>query len=95
MRRITMDQDEERLRAGAGDHFIVSARTATFVVSTVMARAIEATLDQWPRRTWVTFVDLNGSRIRLRTQEIAFVVQSTAEQRAFDRRLREAINGEL
>jgi hypothetical protein len=94
MRRITMDHEEDRLRQGAGDHFMVATQTATFVVSTVMARAIEATIDRWPRRTWVTFVDLSGSRIRLRVREIDFIVQSTAEQRAFDRRLRQTINGE-
>ena len=95
MRRITMDLEEAPLRDGAGDHFIVAAQMATFVISTVMARAVEAALDRWPRPTWVTFVDLSGSRVRLRAQDIRFIVQSTAEQRAFDRRLRQAIAGEL
>lgn len=94
MRQFTMDHEDGSLRDSAGDHFIVSARMATFVVSTVMARAIEATLNQWPRRTWVTFVDLSGSRVRLRAQEIAFIVQSTAEQRALDRQFRQALTGE-
>lgn len=94
MRQFTMDHEDGPLRDGAGDHFVVSARMATFVVSTVMARAIEATLNQWPRRTWVTFVDLSGSRVRLRAQEIDFIVQSTAEQRALDRQFRQALTGE-
>lgn len=94
MRRETMDQEEGPRHAGAGDHFVVSVRTATFVVSTVMAGAIEATLERWPRRTWVTFVDLSGSRIRVRAQEVAFIVQSTAEQRALDRQFHQALAGE-
>ena len=87
---ITRSDGAERLPPGPGDYFIVNTKDQWFYVSTPMARAIEAALDRvWFRARWVTFVDLSGSRIRLRASKILGLLQSTAEQRAamrtFDR----------
>ena len=72
-------------RPGAGDYFIVSGESFTWYVSATMAKAIEARLDAKPRARWVTFVDLVGSRVRLRARRIEYICQSTAEQRAAER----------
>ena len=77
---------------GDGDYFVVSTRFDSWCVSTAMARGIETDLDAEPARDWVTFVDLHGSRVRLRAREVLSVAQCTADQRAsarvHERRLR-------
>ena len=50
-----------------------------------MAKAIEARLDAKRRPRWVTFVDLTGSRVRLRARRIEYICQCTAEQRTAER----------
>ena len=87
---IRRSEDPERIPPGAGDYFIIQSRDSSwFYVSTVMARAIDRRLDRFFRPRWITFVDLAGSRIRLRADDIISVVQSTHAQRvdgrAFDR----------
>ena len=72
-------------RPGPGDYFVVSGESFTWYVSTAMAKAIEARLDAKPRPRWVTFVDLTGSRVRLRARQIEYICQRTAEQRAAER----------
>jgi hypothetical protein len=82
----TLEEEEGHSRIGpALDHFIVSARSASFFVSTEMAMHIEACLDARKPSKWIRFVDVNGSRIRLRRREIEYLLQSTMEQRAADR----------
>jgi hypothetical protein len=80
---ITRSEEPERPLPGPGDYFIVSTTDGFFYVSTAMARAIETALDRrWPRARWVTFVDLSGSRLRIRASTILGLFQSTAAQRA-------------
>jgi hypothetical protein len=43
---------------------------------------------------WVVFVDLSGSRVRVRSAEIRMIVESRSEQRAFDRALERRLDGE-
>ena len=85
------EPEPETVPQVAGDYFIVSGDSGTWLVSTVMARHIESVLDARPRPRWVRFVDLAGSRVRLRTRGIHYICQSTAEQRAMDRRFSRAL----
>ncbi|MFL5520221.1 MAG: hypothetical protein ACJ8B6_04750 [Gemmatimonadales bacterium] len=67
------------------DFFVVITGDCRFCVSTAMAAHIERALGaQWMPR-WVTFVDLMGSRVRVRADRITMVMQSTADQRAAER----------
>ena len=86
-------EERERIPPGAGDYFIIDCGDSSwFYVSTVMARAIEGRLDRWLRPRWITFVDVTGARIRVRSRDINSIAQSTATQRAdsraFDRERR-------
>ena len=88
---IKEEQGPEPISPAAGDYFIVSGDCGTWLVSTVMARHIELVLDAQPPARWVRFVDLAGSRVRLRTRQIDYVCQCTAEQRALERRFSRAL----
>ena len=68
------------------EFWVVGTASNSWVVSDVMARHVERSLDAWPRPRWVTFVDLGGSRVRLRTGAVEGVSQSTPETRALWRR---------
>jgi hypothetical protein len=94
MNNLRENSEPEVVRPTAGDYFIVSAEGSTWYVSTEMARFIETVIDSWPRATWVKFVDLVGSRVRLRTRQIEYVCQCTVEQRALDREFSRALNRE-
>ena len=94
MNNLRENSEPEVVRPTAGDYFIVSAEGSTWYVSTEMARFIETALDSWPRPRWVKFIDLVGSRVRLRTAQIDVVCQSTVEQRALDREINRALNRE-
>jgi hypothetical protein len=85
MNRVREEKEEEAPRPVGVDHFVVSARSETWYVSTEMARHVEACLDAQPRQAWICFVDLSGARVRVRSREIEYLVQSTAEQRAAER----------
>jgi hypothetical protein len=84
MNRLRQEKTEEPRPAGV-DHFVVSARSETWYVSTEMARHIEACLDVEHRQVWISFVDLSGARVRLRSRELEYLAQSTADQRAAER----------
>jgi hypothetical protein len=71
-------EEHERIPPEAGDYFVIQARDSSwFFVSTVMARAIDRKLKRFFQPRWITFVDLSGGRIRLRTDDIMSIVQST------------------
>src|SRR5262245_64104772 len=70
------------------EFWVVETATSSWVVSDVMARHVEQALDRWTTR-WVTFVDVSGSRVRVRTSAIAAVCQSTPEVRSLWRRFRQ------
>jgi hypothetical protein len=70
-----------------GDYYVVAGEFGVACVSTQTARYIESVLDRRWVPAWVVFRDRVGSRIRVRTRSIRSIVESTAAQRAGDRRL--------
>src|SRR5258707_10757175 len=82
MNSLREESGPEAVEPSAGDFFIVSGDCSTWLVSTEMARFVESILDARPRPRWVKFVDLAGSRVRLRTRQIEYICQCSAEQRA-------------
>ena len=83
MDTLLRDGTHEPREEGAADYFVVVGENWTWYVSTEMVRFIETSLESG--EAWVTFVDLTGSRIRLRMNKIEFIAQSTADQRATER----------
>jgi len=70
-----------------GDFFVVSGEFGSACVTPEVARYIERQLDRlWVPR-WISFHDRVGSHIRVRSKHIRCVGESTATQRAQDRRL--------
>ncbi len=92
MEQVRSKREEAPEEDSVGDYFVVSGPNLTAFVSTAMARHIEACLDRDPCPEWVTFVDCAGSRIRVRSREIAQVCQCTAEQRTRDRAFYRALD---
>jgi hypothetical protein len=92
MNRLKDTPEPAEVPSGPGDYFVVETKDGWWYISTEMARFIDGELAATPIPEWVTFVDLSGSRIRLRTGRIDSLSQSTAEQRsanrAFQRSLR-------
>jgi len=80
--------------AEAGDFFVVSTSVGAGYVSTEMARFIEACLDDRPVPEWIRFVDLAGSRIRLRSEQVSMLSQCTAEQRTRERQFARSLRRE-
>ena len=72
---VTADKMKAALNVGAGQT----------IPGYPGVRFIESELQRWPRRTWITFVDLNGSRVRVRSRLILQITQCSVEQRAVDR----------
>jgi hypothetical protein len=73
-----------------GDYYVVAGDFGRMAVEADVARQIAAVLDSWRPRTWVEFRDRAGSRIRVRVRHIRSIIESTAVQRAADRRLERA-----
>jgi len=78
-----------------GDYFVVVTRARQFFVSKVIAQFVESRLDHWSRPRWITFVDLFGSRVRVRRDTILYVAQRTADQRASHRAFDRAFQREI
>jgi len=76
------------------DWFAVVARFRHWKVSREMAVHIERALVAEPMPRWVVFVDIHGSRVRLRTALIEHVTQSTAETRRLSRAVESALEAE-
>ncbi len=93
MSQIQQQPEYERVQ-GVGEYFAVSGDDFWYAVSGKMARFIERELSRWPRKTWVTFVDLNGSRVRLRARAIRDITQWTPGQRAANRAFFETLRQE-
>ena len=83
------EQQETRPELLYPEYHVLVMRECNHAVSTVMARHVERQLDRWPRPKWVTFVDLSGARIRVRTAAIEGMEHSTPESRELRRRFRE------
>jgi hypothetical protein len=94
MNRLKHQPEENEPKLGAGDYFVVSAKCGEWCVSTEMVRFVEAALDADPRPSWVKFVDLSGSRVRIKTDDVVSIRQSTAEQRAATRAFRRSLRQE-
>jgi hypothetical protein len=69
----------------SGDFWIVDSYSGTFYVSGEVAREVACRLDgMWVPR-WLTFVDLAGSRVRLRGGDVRLICESTELQRTRER----------
>jgi hypothetical protein len=73
-----------------GDFYVVAGEYFTAGVTRETAERIEAVLDRKSVPKWVEFHDRSGSRFRVRTRLIRTIIESTAEQRAADRRYERA-----
>jgi hypothetical protein len=76
------------------DWFTVVTSDWHWKVSREMATHVERALVEQPMPRWVVFVDLAGSRVRLRTALIDFVEQTTADQRRVERAITAALKRE-
>jgi len=74
--------------------FSVFTREYSWRVSREMAAHVERALEAEPMPRWVVFVDLTGSRVRLRTALIEFVEQCTVDQRRIGRAMQAALKAE-
>ena len=77
-----------------GDFYIVAGDFGRMSVEADVARRIAGVLDSWRPRTWLEFRDRAGSLIRVRVRHIRSIIESTARQRAADRRLERAQQNE-
>ncbi len=82
-------QERERVRPRYPDYFVLETAAGDWIVSREMARFVERELDCWPRRRWIRFVDVVGARVRLRTDLIRSLRQSSQEIRGEWRRFKE------
>ena len=69
-----------------GDFFVVAGEFGAACVTSETAARIEEVLDRCDVPTWIVFNDRAGSRLRVRTRHIRSIGESTAAQRAEDRR---------
>jgi len=76
---VLEEPDEERLD---GDFWVVYGEVWTYYVSAATAREVARRIGGWWTPRWVTFLDVSGSRIRMRTQDIRGIHESTELQRA-------------
>jgi hypothetical protein len=92
---VIVQESKEPLEepAGVGDYFVLYAEGTSWYLSVEMARAVDRDLAASPLPGWTVFVDIAGSRIRVRTRRIEYLIQCSADQRAarreFHRRLRQ------
>lgn len=87
LKLVAEAQDDEQ---PYGDFFVVYGEFGTVCVTRETAEEIERLLDRrWPPM-WIAFTDRVGSRFRVRARGIRVICESTAEQRAGDRRLERA-----
>lgn len=82
--------DEERF----GDFFVVIGAFGRFSVTAKTACAIARALDQRRPPKWLVFRDCAGSRVRVRRRDLRALCESTASQRAYDRRLERELDRE-
>jgi len=75
---------------GYGDFYVVSGAFGAVSVTAATARDIERQLDRAEPTRWLVFRDRSGSRVRVRARDVRCVCESTAAQRAFDRRMERA-----
>lgn len=81
--------ERERLSPRYGEYFVLESAAGDWMISCEMVRFVERELDRWPRRRWIRFVDVLGSRVRLRRDLIRALRQSSVEIRAEWRRFKD------
>lgn len=81
-------EQRERLDAWYPASFYLNSRLCGWTISAETARQVEAALDAVPPPNWVSFVDIHGARVRVRTRDIRYLQQSTPETRELWRRVR-------
>lgn len=74
----------------AGDYWIVYGDGIYVYVTAETAVRVARSLERWWTPRWITFVDLTGSRIRVRTSTLQGVLECTALQRAATREFERA-----
>ncbi len=77
---------EEPPEESSGDFFVVAGEFGYISVTNEMAARIDAQLARWLVPRWIIFNDRSGSRVRVRSRHIRSIIESTAAQRAADRR---------
>ena len=87
MNRIRAFLEEAMPEPQYRDFVVVTGGFGWARVTHETARTIELALARWWTPRWIVFHDLAGSRIRVRTREIRTLTESTAAQRAVDRRI--------
>ena len=78
--------EEQRETPRYAEYFVLDTADGCWMISRQMAVFIEHELDRWPRPRWIRFVDVVGARVRLRTELIRSLGQSSAEIRSEWRR---------
>lgn len=76
--RMEHEREEKRY----SDYFVLDIGSfSSWMISREMAAFVERELDRWPRPRWIKFVDVAGARVRLRSELIRSLRQSSAEIR--------------
>ena len=78
------DPDED---GDFGDFHVVSGPFGALCVTAETAREIARQLERRLLPRWIVFHDRAGSLVRLRTRDVRAICESTAAQRAYDRRM--------
>ena len=79
-------ENEEAPEEEYGDFVVISGTFGYVSVTHETAERVERLLDRRSVPEWVVFHDRSGSRIRVRAEHIRCFGESTAAQRAVDRR---------
>ncbi len=69
------------------EYWMVETPFTCYSVSTPIARVIQRELGRWPRRRWISFVDISGARVLLQANWILSLEQSSPDIRAMWRRI--------
>ena len=81
--------EEQREAPRYREYFVLASYAGDWMISRRMAEFIEDELDRWPRPRWIRFIDLTGASVRLRTDLIKVVRQSSLEIRSEWRRFKD------
>ena len=76
--------EEQRYR----DYFVLETDNGEWLLSRNMAVFVESELDRWPRRRWIRFIDLTGASVRVQTDLVRVLRQSSLETRSEWRRFK-------
>ena len=76
--------EEQRYR----DYFVLETDNGEWLLSRNMAVFVESELDRWPRRRWIRFIDLTGASVRVQTELVRVLRQSSIETRSEWRRFK-------